>query len=69
MRGGGRIAKKIERKGVFLLLAVLVQIGNTPLTLTALTDIYIFVIMRALHTSQRKGEIYKGGRGDKENLS
>lgn len=57
--------RKTERKGVFLLLAILVQTGHPLLTLTALTDIYTFVIMTALSTAQRAGEISKGGRGDK----
>lgn len=57
--------KKNEREGFFLLLVNFVQTGNTALTLMALTVIYNFVIMTALSTSQRKKEIYKGGRGDK----
>lgn len=63
--------KKIQQKkreGDFLLLAILIQTGNTLLTLMVLTDIYMFAIMAALGTSQRKGKISNGGRWHKENL-
>lgn len=60
--------KKIEREGGFFCFW-LFWYQQVIFSLRALTDIYTFVIMTALRTSQRKGDISKGGRGDEVNLS
>lgn len=61
------MAKKLREKGFFCFWLFWYQ--QVIFSLMALTDIYTFVIMTALRTSQRKGEISKGGRGGEVNLS
>lgn len=55
--------KRIRKRG-FLLLAILVQIGNTLLTQTALTDIYTFT-GQLLVFQKKEGRFIKEGERTK----